>query len=82
LSWFDRVTVAIVNDEPELSSIALVSIGGTTRLIQGVAGVSSLAALGDGTNLYALKDSGELVVYRGSFWSSIQTSISAIALAR
>jgi hypothetical protein len=82
LSWFDRVTVAIVNDEPELSSIALVSIGGTTRLIQGVAGVSSLVALGDGTNIYALKDSGELVVYRGSFWNSIQTSISAIALAR
>jgi len=82
LSWFDRVTVAIVDDEPELSSIALVSIGGTTRLIQGVAGVSSLAALGDGTNIYALKESGELVVYRGSFWSSLETSISAIALAR
>jgi hypothetical protein len=82
LSWFDSVTVAIVNDEPELSSIALVSIGGTTRLIQGVAGVNSLVALGDGTNLYALKESGELVVYRGSFWSSLETSISAIALAR
>jgi hypothetical protein len=82
LSWFDSVTVAIVNDEPELSSIALVSIGGTTRLIQGVAGVSSLVALGDGTNLFALKESGELVVYRGSFWSSLESSISAIALAR
>ena len=82
LSWFDRVTVAIVDDEPELSSIALVSIGGTTRLIQGVAGVSSLVGLGDGTNIYALKESGELVVYRGSFWSSLETSISAIALAR
>ena len=82
LSWFDSVTVAIVNDEPELSSIALVSIGGTTRLIQGVAGVSSLVALGDGTNLFALKESGELVVYRGSFWSTLESSISAIALAR
>jgi hypothetical protein len=59
-----------------------VSIGGTTRLIQGVADVRSLVALGDGTNLYALKDSGELVVYRGSFWSSLESSISAIALAR
>ena len=82
LSWFDSVTVAIVNDEPELSSIALVSIGGTTRLIQGVANVSSLVALGDGTNLFALKESGELVVYRGSFWSTLESSISAIALAR
>jgi hypothetical protein len=82
LSWFNNVTVAIVNDEPELSSIALVSIGGTTRLIQGVAGVSSLVGLGDGTNLYALKESGELVVYRGSFWSSLESSISAITLAR
>lgn len=82
LSWFDSVTVAIVNDQPDLASIALVSIGGTTRLIQGVADVRSLVALGDGTNLYALKDSGELVVYRGSFWSSLESSISAIALAR
>ena len=82
LSWFDSVTVAIVNDQPDLASIALVSIGGTTRLIQGLADVRSLVALGDGTNLYALKDSGELVVYRGSFWSSLESSISAIALAR
>ena len=82
LSWFDSVTVAIVNDQPDLASIALVSIGGTTRLIQGVADVRSLVALGDSTNLYALKDSGELVVYRGSFWSSLESSISAIALAR
>jgi hypothetical protein len=82
LSWFDSVTVAVVNDEPDVSSIALVSIGGTTRLIQGVAEVSSLVALGDGTNLYALKESGELVIYRGSFWSSLKSSISAIALAR
>ena len=82
LSWFDSVTVAIVNDQPDLASIALVSIGGTTRLIQGVVAVRSLVALGDGTNLYALKDSGELVVYRGSFWSSLESSISAIALAR
>jgi hypothetical protein len=82
LSWFDSVTVAVVNDEPDVSSMALVSIGGTTRLIQGVAEVSSLVALGDGTNLYALKESGELVIYRGSFWSSLKSSISAIALAR
>jgi hypothetical protein len=82
LSWFDSVTVAVVNDEPDVSSIALVSIGGTTRLIQGVTDVSSLVALGDGTNLYALKESGELVIYRGSFWSSLKSSISAIALAR
>jgi hypothetical protein len=82
LSWFDAVTVAIANDEPEPSSIALISIGGTTRLIQGVFGLSSLVALGDGTNLYALKDSGELLVYRGSLWRSLGSSISAIALAR
>jgi hypothetical protein len=82
LSWFDSVTVAIVNDEPDLSNIALVSVGGTTRLIQGVTNVGSLVALGDGINLFALKQSGELVVYRGSFWSSLESSISAITLAR
>jgi hypothetical protein len=82
LSWFDNVTVAILNSEPDQASISLVSIGGTTRIIQAVADVSSLVALGDGSNLYALKESGELVVYRGSFWSSLESSISAIAVAR
>ncbi len=82
LSWFDSVTVAILNTGPDQASISLVSIGGTTRLIQGVADVSSLVALGDGSNLFALKNSGELVVYRGSFWSSVESSISAISLAR
>ena len=82
LSWFDSVTVAIANSEADTASIALVSIGGTTALIQGVADVSSLVGLGDGTNLYALKKSGELVVYRGSLWRSLEFSISAITLAR
>lgn len=82
LSWFDGVTLTIANAEADVSSIALVSIGGTTTLIQGVADVSSLVGLGDGTNLYALKKSGELVVYRGSLWRSLVSSISAIALAR
>jgi hypothetical protein len=82
LSWFDSVTVAILNDEPDQASIALVSIGGTTRNIQGVTEVRSLVALGDGSNLYALKESGELVLYRGSFWSSVGSAIQAIAVAR
>jgi hypothetical protein len=82
LSWFDSVTVAILNDEPDQTSIALVSIGGTTRNIQGVTEVRSLVALGDGSNLYALKESGELVLYRGSFWSSVGSAIQAIAVAR
>jgi hypothetical protein len=82
LSWFDIVTVAILNDEPDQTSIALVSIGGTTRSIQGVTEVRSLVALGDGSNLYALKESGELVLYRGSFWSSVGSAIQAIAVAR
>jgi hypothetical protein len=82
LSWFDSVTVAIANSEADTASIALVSIGGTTALIQGVADVISLVGLGDGTNLYALKKSGELVVYRGSLWRSLEFSISAITLAR
>jgi hypothetical protein len=82
LAWFDSVTVAVVNSRPEISNISLVAIGGTTRLIQGVNEVVSLVALGDGSSLYALKESGELVVFRGSFWSSIESGISAIAIAR
>jgi hypothetical protein len=82
LAWFDNVTVAILDSEPDKDSISLVSIGGTTRLIQAVADVDILTSLGDGTNLYALKESGDLVVYRGSLWSSIESSVSAIAVAR
>jgi len=82
LSWFDSVTVAVLNTEPDIVNISLISIGGTTRVIQGVNSVRSLAALGDSSSLYALKDSGELVVFRGSFWSSIASGISAIAISR
>jgi hypothetical protein len=82
IAWFDSVTVAVLNSEPETASISLITIGGTTRPIQGVNEVISLAALGDGSSLYALKESGELVVFRGSFWSSIENGISAIAIAR
>jgi len=82
LAWFDSFTVAVLNSEPETANISLVSISGTTRVIQGVNDVKALVALGDGSSLYALKDSGELVVFRGSFWSSIASGISAIAIAR
>jgi hypothetical protein len=82
ISWFDSVTIAVLNSEPETASLSLVSIGGTTRIIQGVNEVISLVALGDGSSLFALKESGELVVFRGSFWSSIERGISAIAIAR
>jgi hypothetical protein len=82
LAWFDSVTVAVLNSESETSNISLVSIGGTTRIIQGVNDVRSLLALGDSSNLYALKESGELVVFRGSFWSTIESGISAVAIAR
>lgn len=82
LSWFDSVSVAVLNSDPDQSTIALVTIGGNTRVLQTVADVETLVALGDGSNLYALKTSGELVVYRGSIWSSLESSISAIAVAR
>jgi hypothetical protein len=82
LAWFDSVTVAVLNSEAETSNISLVSIGGTTRIIQGVNDVRSLVALGDSSSLYALKASGELVVFRGSFWSTIESEISAVAIAR
>ena len=82
LAWFDSVTVAVLNNEAETSNISLVSIGGTTRIIQGVNDVRSLVALGDSSSLYSLKESGELVVFRGSFWSTIESGISALAIAR
>jgi hypothetical protein len=82
VSWFDSVTLAILNSEPENSSVSLVSIGGGTRGVQGLADAKSLIALGDGSNMYLLKTTGELLAFRGSFWSSISSSVTAITLLR
>jgi hypothetical protein len=82
VSWFDAVTLSILNTQPEASSVALVSIGGETRGVQGLADAKALVALGDGSNMYLLKTTGELLAFRGSFWSSVSNSVSAIALLK
>lgn len=82
VSWFDTVTLAILNSQPDAPSVALVSIGGATRGIQGLADAKSLVALGDGSNIYLLNNNGELFAFRGSFWSSISSSVSAITLLK
>jgi hypothetical protein len=82
VSWFDAVTIAILNSQPEVSTVALVSIGGGTRGVQGLSDAKSLVALGDGSNMYLLKNTGELLVFRGSFWSSIGSLVSAITLLK
>jgi len=82
LSWFDNVTVSISNRETDLSNISLVTIGGFTKIIQGVADAESLVSLGDGSNIYALKQSGELMTYSGTIWSSAGFSYSAITKLR
>ena len=82
VSWFDQVTLSILTSQPDSSNVALVEIGGGTRLVQGLVDTKSLVALGDGSALYLLKDSGELFTFRGSFWASIASSVSAIALLK
>jgi hypothetical protein len=82
VSWFDQVTLSILTSQSDSSNVALVEIGGGTRLVQGLADAKSLVALGDGTAMYLLKDTGELFTYRGSFWASIASSVSAIALLK
>jgi hypothetical protein len=82
VSWFDQVTLSILTSQPDSSNVALVEIGGGTRLVQGLADAKSLVALGDGSALFLLKDTGELFTYRGSFWASIASSVSAIALLK
>ncbi len=82
VSWFDQVTLSILTSQPDSSNVALVEIGGGTRLVQGLADAKSLVALGDGSVMYLLKDTGELFTYRGSFWASIASSVSAIALLK
>lgn len=82
VSWFDAVTLSILTAQLDSSSLALVEIGGGTGLVQGVIGARSLVSLGDGSSMYILKDTGELLTFRGSFWSSVASSISAITLLK
>lgn len=82
VSWFDQVTLSIFTSQSDSSNVTLVEIGGGTRLVQGLADAKSLVALGDGSAMYLLKDTGELFTYRGSFWASIDSSVSAIALLK
>ena len=82
VSWFDQVTLSIFTSQSDSSNVTLVEIGGGTRLVQGLADAKSLVALGDGSAMYILKDTGELFTYRGSFWASIDSSVSAIALLK
>ena len=82
VSWFDQVTLSIFTSQSDSSNVTLVEIGGGTRLVQGLADAKSLVALGDGSAMYLLKDTGELFTYRGSFWASIDSSVSAITLLK
>lgn len=82
VSWLDGITIAVLNSQPSVSNVSLVAIGGVTRVIQGMSDAKSLVALGDGSGLYLLKNTGELFVLRGSFWSSIGVNISAITLLK
>jgi hypothetical protein len=82
VSWFDSVTLSVLTSQSDSSNLALVEIGGGTRLIQGLVGANSLVALGDSSSMFILKDSGELLTFRGSFWSSVASSVSAITLLK
>jgi hypothetical protein len=82
VSWFDNVTLSILDSEPDSPSVALVKIGGGTSLVSGLVDARALVAAGDGSSMYLLKQTGELFAFRGSFWSSIGSEVSAITLLR
>ena len=82
VSWFDNVTLSILDSEPDSPSVALVKIGGGTSLVSGLVDARALVAAGDGSSMYLLKQTGELFAFRGSFWSSIGLEVSAITLLR
>jgi len=82
VSWFDAVTLSILTSQPDSSNLALVEIGGGTTLVQGLLGARSLFALGDGSSMYILKETGELFTFRGSFWSSVASAVTAISLLK
>ena len=82
ISWYNPVTVAILNQGTESVSLTLATLGGTDRSIPALNQAKALVSAGAGSGPYLLSASGELSVYLGSFWSSTRESITAVTVVK
>ncbi len=82
ISWYNPVTVAILNQGTDSISLTLATLGGTDRSIPALNQAKALVSAGAGSGPYLLSTSGELSVYLGSFWSSTRESITAVTVVK
>jgi hypothetical protein len=82
ISWYNPVTVAILNQGTDSVSLTLATLGGTDRSIPALNQAKALVSAGAGSGPYLLSTSGELSVYLGSFWSSTRESITAVTVVK
>ena len=82
ISWYNPVTVAILNQSTDSVSLTLATLGGTDRSIPALNQAKALVSAGAGSGPYLLSTSGELSVYLGSFWSSTRESITAVTVVK
>ena len=82
ISWYNPVTVAIVNQGTDPVSLTLATLGGTARSVPALNQATALVSAGAGSGPFLLTSSGELSVYLGSFWSSTRDSITALTVVK
>jgi hypothetical protein len=82
ISWYNPVTVAILNQGTDSVSLTLATLGGTDRSIPALNQAKALVSAGAGSGPFLLSTSGELSVYLGSFWSSTRESITAVTVVK
>jgi hypothetical protein len=82
ISWYNPVTVAIVNQGTDPVSLTLATLGGTARSLPALNQATALVSAGAGSGPFLLTSSGELSVYLGSFWSSTRDSITALTVVK
>ena len=82
ISWYNPVTVAIINQGTDPVSLTLATLGGTSRSIPALNQAKALVSAGAGSGPFLLTSSGELSVYLGSFWSSTRDSITALTVVK
>lgn len=82
ISWYNPVTVAILNQGTDPATLTLATLGGTSRSIPALNQAKALVSAGAGSGPFLLTSSGELSVFLGSFWSSTRDSITALTVVK
>lgn len=80
VSWVDSTTVAVINSSPDFTNAALVSVGGTSRIISALPNAKLMVSAGPARQLFLLGSDGELYRFTGSSWAILRSDIRALAV--